>query len=412
MRTKKAVLFFLCALAMFPARAHLQTCGVTGMGSNTTWGFGAVVEVRVSSAFSTSLYANIVDVMGHWQGTGGSGVSFVFVSSFSGTRPQYQINYQVPSAQSGGAGGQGETGGTSSGTNRTSAFTNINPGVVNLDAFRHVVSHEVGHTFGLNDCDACAPGTSAMTRPQSPNINEAGGADGPTGCDAQAVDSNGGSMYNAPCSPTGPPPCQSCTNPPCTWNINTCQFDCPNPQSPIVIDLAGDGFRLTSAAGGVNFDLDGDGARQRLGWTSANSDDAWLFLDRNGNGIADNGTELFGNFTPQPTPPPGEEKNGFLALAVFDRRANGGNNDGEIDAHDSIFSALRLWRDVNHDGICASNEMRSLSYYNVIEFDLDYQQSRLTDRHGNQFRYRARVRDGQHAHLGRWAWDVFLVNGN
>lgn len=185
----------------------------------------------------------------------------------------------------------------------------------------------------------------------------------------------------------------------CCWQVS----------SPIVIDVSGNGFSLTSAAGGVPFAIEAVDFMYQVAWTAPGPhSDAWLVLDRNGNGRIDNGLELFGNFTDQPDPPSGQQRNGFRALAEFDLAANGGNGDSQIDRSDAIYRRLRLWQDANHNGISEARELHSLSSLGVEAIDLDYRRSKRTDEHGNVFVYRAKVYSSGHAHLGRWAYDVYL----
>lgn len=163
------------------------------------------------------------------------------------------------------------------------------------------------------------------------------------------------------------------------------------------MDTTGQGFHLTSAEDGVEFDISGTGHPIRMAWTGRSSGNAFLALDRNHNGKIDNGKELFGNYTEQPPCSDGGRSclNGYRALAEFDKPENGGNGDGIIDERDVVFPHLLLWIDENH-----------LHYRDDAHF---------VDQYGNRFRYQSALnpdpKDGTSMD-GRITYDVFFVTVN
>jgi len=267
-----------------------------------------------------------------------------------------------------------------------------------------VIAHEFGHTMGLADCNypTCAPGSSVMESNAAKDVNgnpvtgvnSIVGQPGPTTCDITAV------ISAAPDYVCPPPPLPP-TEDPCPPTDGEVQPVC----SPIIMDIDGNGFNLTSAAGGVTFDISGTGHPIEMGWTASGAANAFLALP-GADGLVHNGKQLFGNFTPQP---PSTTPNGFAALAVYDDPKNGGNGDGVIDARDAIFSSLRLWIDANHDGISQPEELHTLPSLGVTSISLNYKESRRTDQYGNVFRYRAQVDPGDPTNTGRMAYDVFFV---
>ncbi len=259
--------------------------------------------------------------------------------------------------------------------------------------------HETAHGMGLDNALDCPLGSTIM----NPSwIKETFITD----CDNNKINQD---PFYAPTPTPTPDECELDCGAYSIPDYQNCICFYVGDPSPILIDITGDGFDLTDSAGGVNFDLNADGIAERISWTAYNCDDAWLSLDRNDNGIIDNGAELFGNYTQQPEPPAGELRNGFLALAEFDKSENGGNGDGRITFLDAIFPSLRLWQDTNHNGLSETPELKSLGSLGVASLELNYKVSKRTDENGNVFRYRAKVRDAQGSQVGRWAWDVFLV---
>ena len=132
---------------------------------------------------------------------------------------------------------------------------------------------------------------------------------------------------------------------------------------PLIFDLDGDGIRTTSLDDSTAyFDLDGDGFAEKVAWVG--DGDGLLTLDRNGDGMVTNGQELFGDRTRLIN---GEyATSGFEALREFDD-----NNDGKIDAKDNVYSKLKMWQDINHDGLSQSEELKSLADLGIVSIDLE-----------------------------------------
>jgi hypothetical protein len=184
--------------------------------------------------------------------------------------------------------------------------------------------------------------------------------------------------------------------------------------SPILIDTAGDGYRLTSAEFGVEFDLNDNGVKsERVAWTEPDSDDGWLVLDRNGNGEIDSGAELFGSKTPayanalEP-----RTTNGFDALVMTEGPSYGGGvADGSIDARDAVYSRLRVWLDRNHNGKAEPAELRSLDSLGIVALGTAYKTIGKRDQYGNEFSLvgDVLVRDDHGGTKRRKVYDVYLT---
>jgi hypothetical protein len=97
-----------------------------------------------------------------------------------------------------------------------------------------------------------------------------------------------------------------------------------NATDPLVLNFEGGGARLLDDQ--VEFDLNADGVMERM--PGVDSSSGILFIDRNSDGMATDGNELFGPAT----------GDGFQELAALDDDAN-----GWIDEGDAIFGQLRVW---------------------------------------------------------------------
>lgn len=113
-------------------------------------------------------------------------------------------------------------------------------------------------------------------------------------------------------------------------------FGEPNLCDPLVINL---GANVASVSDqNFYFDLDADGKKEEI--SALNSSSGFLALDKNGDGVINDGSELFGTAS----------GNGFADLAAYDSDKN-----GWIDEADEIFDKLLIWTkdSAGNDKLCA-----------------------------------------------------------
>jgi hypothetical protein len=146
------------------------------------------------------------------------------------------------------------------------------------------------------------------------------------------------------------------------WNVlSNGQADALIATSPVVLDLDGNGVHTLSASQGVHFDLNATGQTSAAGWVSKT--DGLLVLDRNGDGVINDGSELFGSATRLANG--NRAGDGYTAMAAMDT-----NHDGKLTAADKQFAEMKVWVDANSDGKSTAGELHSLKDLGIIELDL------------------------------------------
>jgi hypothetical protein len=274
------------------------------------------------------------------------------------------------------------------------------------DVFRDSVSHEVGHTIGMEDstCNGYIMRDAAITTQgdyidRHVRAEECQVADDTNYTpDEQQADQCAANPASCPATPP-----DRCRRPFGARGQDA--GDCPS--SPVVVDLDHAGFEFTGLDHAVSFDIDADGLPEQLAWTNGKSSDLFLCWDRNGNGVIDNGGELFGDNTRFLDGTLAE--NGYQVL--FELDVEHGNSNGFIEAQDAIYDQLCLWDDRNRNGVSEAQELSTLREEGVTALAVAYRVSLQRDDHGNHLRLlsTAHLRDKSGETTTTDTVDVFFV---
>lgn len=172
---------------------------------------------------------------------------------------------------------------------------------------------------------------------------------------------------------------------------------------PVSIDFTGQRAvqTLSETDAPAKFDLVGDGTPVTSGWLAPSA--GFVAFDQDGDGQITSVHELFG----------GEVGEGYTKLALFDTNA-----DGVVDAQDSGYALLSVWRDFNVNKVVDQGEMRTLAEAGVVSLDLNHVDFWTFDVQGNATyeRSSATFSDGSSAfmagvYFGYTPATVFLPGG-
>lgn len=171
---------------------------------------------------------------------------------------------------------------------------------------------------------------------------------------------------------------------------------------PLIVDVAGDGFRLTSVEGGISYDLTGSGARQ-IGWTAAGADDSFLVLGERDRRPVTRAAQLLGVLF--------DGMIGFDALRLLEHDMSAHVpaiaptqsllSDAQLDDRDPLYHRLLLWTDSDHDGKSSASEIRSPREAGLERLYFGYYALDERDQYGNQFLFGAQALVRQGGYLKR-----------
>ena len=141
--------------------------------------------------------------------------------------------------------------------------------------------------------------------------------------------------------------------------------------SPLVLDINMNGLIDLVSVGNstVKFDFWNDGFAEATGWVAP--EDGFLVRDIDASGTVDGMGEMFGSNYPlgylitNDFQELQDTENGFAKLELLDS-----NQDGIINASDMAFNELKIWRDLDQDGVSDAGELFTLSELNIASIDV------------------------------------------